>query len=355
MQKKSKTGKEWSRASHSRRYFVSRGHVVSYFERPTQSQSEGGDHLCGVINLRDVVKLRPTADSTAPENAFDLVLRLRTYTLVPFPDSRDERDAWLALWSSLVPPEALLDSSPSTLQMPFTNLLSPTYPSLTTRPATCPSFSTNTAESLLGLSSTDSSSRAQAIPPLQFPINGACAAVSPYAAAQAPTPERVSSVPAAPEDPPLLEGTLLKKVCHNLQHTQTNPCPPPIAAPLASPSPCSAGKQHRFLGRNGLEEALLRVALSVSRVAQGIQPSAGAPPPLLVPCLLPLPPSIFTLCPNSRIYPLPLAFASTLCPAVSNRVDATGSDCSRRDELQPVADLLRRAGNQMSRFHRSQS
>jgi len=103
MQKKSKTEKPWDRATHSRRFFVSRGHIVSYFERPLPSSREGGERLCGVINLREAIALRPTADRTAPANAFDLVLKARTYTLVPFPDTADERDAWLLMWSSVVP------------------------------------------------------------------------------------------------------------------------------------------------------------------------------------------------------------------------------------------------------------
>ena len=57
MQKKSRTDKPWGRAHHSRRYFVSRGFVVSYFERPDPKAREGGERLCGVINLREVCPL----------------------------------------------------------------------------------------------------------------------------------------------------------------------------------------------------------------------------------------------------------------------------------------------------------
>ena len=62
-----------------------------------------------VINLREAVKLRPTTDTTAPEHAFDIVLKSppRAYTLVPFPATRDERDAWLSLWATLVPRAAV--------------------------------------------------------------------------------------------------------------------------------------------------------------------------------------------------------------------------------------------------------
>ena len=106
--KKSKTSKAWSQAAHSRRYFVSRNFIVSYFERPS-SAAQGGDKLRGVIPLRDVEALRPSADPTAPSTAFDVVHQGRVYTLVPQPETQEERDAWLGSWANAVRPEAVAD------------------------------------------------------------------------------------------------------------------------------------------------------------------------------------------------------------------------------------------------------
>ena len=105
--KKSATKKEWAKAPHSNRYFVSRGHAVSYFDRKAESGSETLG-LRGVINMREVLQLRcPSADVTAPALAFDIVLKARTYTLVPQPATAVERDAWLDLWRKVVPEAAL--------------------------------------------------------------------------------------------------------------------------------------------------------------------------------------------------------------------------------------------------------
>ena len=105
--KKSATKKDWAKAPHSNRYFVSRGHAVSYFDRKADSGTETMG-LRGVINMREVLQLRsPSADVTAPNLAIDIVLKTRTYPLVPQPPTVAERDAWLDLWRKVVPEAAL--------------------------------------------------------------------------------------------------------------------------------------------------------------------------------------------------------------------------------------------------------
>ena len=105
--KKSATKKDWAKSPHSNRYFVSRGHAVSYFDRKADSGTDTLG-LRGVINMRQVLQLRcPSTDVTAPNLAFDIVLKTRTYTLVPQPPTVAERDAWLDLWRKVVPEAAL--------------------------------------------------------------------------------------------------------------------------------------------------------------------------------------------------------------------------------------------------------
>jgi hypothetical protein len=98
--KKGKTDRPWGKAHHSHRYFVSRGHALCYFERAGDESSElGGQRLLGLIDLREVLRVRRSADATAPEHAIDLVMRSRTYVLVPQPASAEEVIAWVRVWS----------------------------------------------------------------------------------------------------------------------------------------------------------------------------------------------------------------------------------------------------------------
>ena len=98
--KKGKTDQPWAKAHHSHRYFVSRGNALCYFERAADESSElGGHRLLGLIDLRDVLRVRPSADATAPAHALDLVLRARTYVLVPQPATADESAAWVRVWA----------------------------------------------------------------------------------------------------------------------------------------------------------------------------------------------------------------------------------------------------------------
>jgi hypothetical protein len=116
--KKSKTEKSWARAHHSHRYFVSRGHALSYYERQVESGAPTSG-LRGVIDLREVRRIRPSADPSAPEHAIDLVLQGRTYVLVPQPASADEQRAWVKIWACVLPAEAI---APELLQPPGSTL-----------------------------------------------------------------------------------------------------------------------------------------------------------------------------------------------------------------------------------------
>lgn len=102
--KKGKSDKPWSKAHHSHRYFVSRSHALCYFERAASSDSElGGQRLLGIIDLREVVWIRPSADDTAPTHALDIVLaKGRTYTLVPQPATLAEVTAWVRVWAGVL-------------------------------------------------------------------------------------------------------------------------------------------------------------------------------------------------------------------------------------------------------------
>ena len=103
--KKSKTSRPWARAHHSHRFFVSRGYALSYFEH--DSGKGDGAHLLGVIDLREVLRIRPTADATAPEHAIDVVLRKRTYTTLPQPPSIATRRGWALHWAATISPNLI--------------------------------------------------------------------------------------------------------------------------------------------------------------------------------------------------------------------------------------------------------
>ena len=103
--KKGNTEKSWARAHYGARYFVSRGHALCYFERPSKDAGSaiGGEHLLGVIDLREVIRVQPSADATAPKHAIDIVLRKRTYTLSPQPQGAEATEAWFVHWSVVAP------------------------------------------------------------------------------------------------------------------------------------------------------------------------------------------------------------------------------------------------------------
>ncbi len=103
--KKGKSDKPWSKASHNTRFFVSRSHALCYFEREAAADSElGGSRLLGLIDLREVVRVRPSEDPTAPTHALDIVTRSRTYTIVPQPPTIDEVSQWVRVWASMLRP-----------------------------------------------------------------------------------------------------------------------------------------------------------------------------------------------------------------------------------------------------------
>jgi len=103
--KKSKSDKPWSQVHHSHRYVVCRGHALSYYDGKVESLQAAG--LRGVVDLREVRRLRPSADATAPEHALDLVLAGRTYVLVPQPATLEERQAWVSVWAQTLPVDAI--------------------------------------------------------------------------------------------------------------------------------------------------------------------------------------------------------------------------------------------------------
>lgn len=118
--KKAKTTAPWAKAHHSPRYFVCKGHALCYYERQAPTPQEGG--LKGVVDLREVKRVRPSADPTAPEHALDLVLQGRTYVLVPQPPSADEVGAWVRAWAPMLQKDAiapeLWNASPSERPLP---------------------------------------------------------------------------------------------------------------------------------------------------------------------------------------------------------------------------------------------
>jgi len=61
----------------------------------------------GIIDLRDVLRVRPSADASAPSHALDLVLRARTYVLVPQPATNEEVSAWVRVWAQSMRPSAI--------------------------------------------------------------------------------------------------------------------------------------------------------------------------------------------------------------------------------------------------------
>ena len=98
--KKSKTTAPWAKAHHSHRFFVSRGHALCYFERAVDGTGDQSGHLLlGLVDLRAVMRVRPSADPSAPEQALDLVMRNRTYVLVPQPATAEERRLWVQAWA----------------------------------------------------------------------------------------------------------------------------------------------------------------------------------------------------------------------------------------------------------------
>ena len=103
--KKGKTDKPWAKAHHSHRYFVSRGNALCYFERAVEGTD--GQTLLGLIDLRELVRVRPSVDPTAPAQAIDLVLRSRTYVIVPQPATFEERCKWVCSWAPFVRPRTL--------------------------------------------------------------------------------------------------------------------------------------------------------------------------------------------------------------------------------------------------------
>jgi hypothetical protein len=103
--KKSKTSRPWAKAAHSRRWFVSCGPIVTYFEKPA-TNDHGGEKLRGVIDLREALLLKATVDETAPDFALDIMVKGgRTYTIVPQPATTCERAAWMQLWVPSLKPE----------------------------------------------------------------------------------------------------------------------------------------------------------------------------------------------------------------------------------------------------------
>ena len=81
-----KTGKgdaRWAGASVHRRWFVSEGFLVEYFD----GRREGGKPK-GAFDLRAVVRVCPSTDDTAPPGAFDVVAtghggKTRRYSFAP--------------------------------------------------------------------------------------------------------------------------------------------------------------------------------------------------------------------------------------------------------------------------------
>ena len=76
--------------SHSHRYFVCRGHALCYYERSTDDSPQASG-LRGVIDLRQVKRVRPSADASAPDHALDIIRPGRTYVVVPQPATAEER------------------------------------------------------------------------------------------------------------------------------------------------------------------------------------------------------------------------------------------------------------------------
>lgn len=106
--KKGKTGKPWNKAHHRCLYFASRANALCYFERSGDASDElGGSRLLGIIDLREVVRIRHSEDSTTPSNAIDIVLRTRTYTIVPQPPTAEEVGEWVRTWARVLRPRAI--------------------------------------------------------------------------------------------------------------------------------------------------------------------------------------------------------------------------------------------------------
>ena len=84
---------------------MSQGAALCYYDKSRDDKGEGA--LCGLIDLRELVRLRHSEDDSAPEFALDIVTRERMYTVVPQPATERERDAWLTLWVHEVPMAAL--------------------------------------------------------------------------------------------------------------------------------------------------------------------------------------------------------------------------------------------------------
>ena len=92
-----------------RRFFVSRGFQVQYYE--TESQAQAGQNRKGCFDLGSCVEVRSSTLAGAPSNSVDLVLSEKrsgqpTLTVTVSFDSDSDRSAWLVLWCSAVPAAA---------------------------------------------------------------------------------------------------------------------------------------------------------------------------------------------------------------------------------------------------------
>ena len=112
MEKTGASARQWRGGSVKRRWFVSKGYLVEYFEAaPRVGQAPRPK---GAFDLRYVERLQPSDDATAPPLAFEVVVgsggggksRKFTFAAVAPADggSADaEREAWLRLWTAAAP------------------------------------------------------------------------------------------------------------------------------------------------------------------------------------------------------------------------------------------------------------
>ena len=116
MEKTGASARQWRGGSVKRRWFVSKGYLVEYFEAaPRVGQAPRPK---GAFDLRYVERLQPSDDATAPPLAFEVVVgsggggksRKFTFAAVAPADggSADaEREAWLRLWTAAAPEQAV--------------------------------------------------------------------------------------------------------------------------------------------------------------------------------------------------------------------------------------------------------
>ena len=99
--------KAWRDAGVQKRFYVSRGLRVEYYDRAPVGEQAGKLKPRGTFDLRNVTSLRPAQpdDPTAPAAALILVVDAHRMTL-DF-GYKGERDAWLHIWANGVPPEAI--------------------------------------------------------------------------------------------------------------------------------------------------------------------------------------------------------------------------------------------------------